>query len=168
MTSIESVPVPATNKIATYFVVPVVPDEGGIEEVRYYAARPDAGKWKPISSRNLNARGQGCSADCIRLHQPSREQILQHTGLHPDKLDPCATLYAGVARTLATDVELLPGTYGLEDGFMTIPVRPDSTRGLILVFSKTVPGEFPHRVVKLIATTDPEIKNGVGTDECTD
>ena len=166
MTTTTSAPSPASahHRTATYFVVPVLPDTGKTENVRYYAADQGAKQWLAISPKDLDAKGQGCDANQIRLHQPSAESVLAHTDLTAGQLDGSATLYAGVARTLSTGTDPLPSGYTVDsDGYMTIQVAQLSTRGLILVFSRTAGGDPSASVTDLIATTDPEIKNGVGT-----
>lgn len=163
MTSIQS-PASAQDKTAMYFVVPVLPDEHGIEEVRYYAPEPGASRWNPVRPADLDARAQGATADQVMLYQPSRADILEHTDLSADKLDTCSTLYGGVARTLETSIDTLPSICAFDgNGFMTVPVNPGSRRGLILIFTKKSGDDKPAQIVKLIATTDPEIKNGVGS-----
>lgn len=145
-------------------MVPVLPDEHGIEEVRYYAPQAGASQWLPVCASDLDARAQCASADQVMLYQPSRADILEHTDLGADKLDTCSTLYGGVARTLATSIDTLPSTCSFDgNGFMTVPVNPGTRRGLILIFTRKTAGDKPAQIVKLIATTDPEIKNGVGS-----
>lgn len=162
-------PVPATesasDKIATYYVIPVVPGEGSTENVLYYEELSKADKWKDVSPKNLNAKGQGHNADKIRLLQPTTATIIARTGLPVEILDQTANLYAGVARTLAVSEEL-PGVYPLgTDGALTIPVTVGTVRGLILVFTQApASGVLPRPVTQLIASTDPEIKNSTGCD----
>jgi hypothetical protein len=147
-------------------VVPVLPHERDIEDVRYYAAAHGERKWKKMSSKDLDAKGQGCNANQIMLYQPGLEDILEHTDLSADMLDTSATLYAGVARTLSVGTDSLPSICSFDgNGFMTIPVKPGTTRGVILVFTKQKPGTFPPQIFTLMATTDPEIKNGVGAGD---
>jgi hypothetical protein len=158
-------PVPTTmstsDKIATYFVVPVIPDDGSTESILYFEEVAGTEKWGRVSSKNLNARGQGRNAGKIVLLQPAPEIITGHTDLPTDKLDTTVTLYAGVAQTLIISDDL-DSVYPLSpDGTLTIPVTAHTTRGLILVFSKasSLP---PYAIMQLIGSTDPEIKNSTG------
>jgi hypothetical protein len=165
-------PVPATatatvsasdKKIASYYVIPVAPGEGSTQNLVYYEAFPGALKWNKVSSKKLNARGQGKNASMIKLAQATAEQIALCTDLPRDILDPTANLYAGVARTLEENDEL-PSVYSLTtDGYLIIPVLADTKRGLILLFTKSQgPGSA---ITGIIASTDPEIQNSVGTTE---
>jgi hypothetical protein len=160
-------PVPATvspqDKIATYYVIPVAPGEGSTQNLVYYEAVSGAPKWQKVSSKNLNAIGQGKSASMIRLVQATAKQISEYTDLPSDILDPTANLYAGVARTLA-QTDGLQSVYSLNtDGALVIPVLADTTRGLILLFTKSLgPGTA---ITQLIPSTDPQIKNSAGAKD---
>jgi len=166
MTKTEQVPttMSVSDKIATYFVVPIVPETGTSENVWYYEEVSETEKWKKVSSKNLNARGQNRDAGKIMLLQPSTDTIRERTGLPLDKLDQTVALYAGVARTLTVSQDPLESVYPLAaDGTLTIPVIAHTVRGLILVFSKWAgPGMPPYPITQLIASTDPEIKNTTG------
>jgi hypothetical protein len=96
----------------------------------------------------------------LTLNEPSFELVLAHTKLKKTELDLTVTLYAAVAKTLKeSGNDDLGHSYSPDaDGNMTIPVKADSVRGLILVFTKG-PAESP---TQLIASTDPEIKNSTG------
>lgn len=151
-----------SGSVATFFVVPVVPDKGSVEHVFYYA-QADGGQWEKISPKNLNAGYGGCGANQVMLYQPAIETVLKHTRLPADKLDRSVTLYAGVARTLSVSDDPLPSACLFDgNGFMVVPVAAHTARGLILVFSKQTSDASSAPVFELIATTDPEIKNGVG------
>ncbi|MTV36308.1 hypothetical protein [Duganella radicis] len=163
MTTAEAMP--ETQKIATYYVVPVTPDIG-IESVLYYEG-PLKSKWKSVSKKDLNAHNQGCNAGLVKLIQPSEDQILASTDLSPAQLDRTASLYCGVAKTLG-EPDQLKSYYAIDaDGSLTINVSKDTTRGLILIFTQTDPlngDSTRYPVRQLIATTDPEIKNSaIGT-----
>jgi hypothetical protein len=146
-----------------FFVVPVIPDDGSVENVFYYAQAGSDEYWEKISPKDLDARRDGGDANGVMLFQPDIEAILQHTHLTGDRLDRSVTLYAGVARTLSVSTDPLPSACLFDaNRFMVIPVVPHTTRGVILVFSKQSTGKSPTPVFELIATTDPEIKNGVG------
>jgi len=146
-----------------FFVVPVIPDDGSVERVLYYAQADGAQEWEKISPKELNTKHGGSDADSVMLYQPDVDTILQHTRLTVDRLDRTVTLYAGVARTLSVSEDILPSACQFDGNrFMLVPVAPHTTRGVILVFSKRDAGKSSAPVVELIATTDPEIKNGVG------
>ena len=146
-----------------FFVVPVIPDDGSVENVFYYAQTVGEHYWEKMSAKDLDARHGGGDANGVMLFQPDIETILQHTHLTLDRLDRSVTLYAGVARTLSVSEDPLPSACQFDGNrFMLIPVAPHTTRGVILVFSKQSTGKSPTPVFELIATTDPEIKNGVG------
>ena len=149
-----------------YYVVPVVPDEGSTESVYYYYKDSPVGEWIKVASSDLYSRRHGCTADQVTLQQLSPEMSHEHTGLPLARIDGSVQLYAGVARTLHTEVDPLPtGTYSAKEGVITIPVEQGTTRGVILVFSKTPErGMPPDQINQLIATTDPEIKGGVGSE----
>lgn len=160
-------PVPTTmsvsDKIATYYVVPVIPNDGSTENVMYYEEVSETEKWKKVSSKDLNARGQHRNAGKIKLLQPTTDTIITRTDLPFDMLDQTAHLYAGVARTLVVSDDL-ESVYPLgHDQSLTIPVTADTARGLILVFTKApAVGMPPYPITQLIASTDPEIKNSTG------
>jgi len=116
-----------------FFVVPVIPDDGSVENVFYYAQAGSDQYWEKISPKDLDARRGGGDANGVMLFQLS---------VTADPL-PSACLFDA-------------------NRFMVIPVVPHTTRGVILVFSKQSTGKSPTPVFELIATTDPEIKNGVG------
>ena len=167
MTSQVAAPTPAQKKIATFYVVPVVPDSIDTETVLYYQdGQHDEPLWVPANPKDLNARDQRCSANKVRLVQPSQPDTRRGTGLPLSKLDATVRLYAGVAKTLDAWDDL-KSVYALEtDGSLIIDVAADSTRGLILVFTQTqtavIGGTPPYPVARLIASTDPEIKNSTG------
>jgi hypothetical protein len=157
--AITSVP----GSAPVFFVVPVIPDDGSVERVLYYAQADGAQEWEKISPKELNTKHGGSDADSVMLYQPDVDTILQHTHLTVDRLDRSVTLYAGVARTLSVSDDILPSACQFDGNrFMLVPVAPHTTRGVILVFSKRAAGKSSAPVVELIATTDPEIKNGVG------
>lgn len=151
-----------SDKIATYYVVPVIPGESSTESVLYYEDSPSPEKWQPVAANKLNARGQNRNAGMIKLIQLPVSTIAARTGLPLNVIDQTVTLYAGVARTFAISDEL-GGAYSLIDGALIIPVLADTKRGLILVFTQTTgSGKVPTPVIRLIGSTDPEIKNSVG------
>jgi hypothetical protein len=114
-----------------------------------------------VDRKNLNARRQNCHADKVKLIQPSPEEILEHTTLPASKLDGATTMYAGVAKTLMEPDDSLESVYKLcSDGSLVIPVRKETVRGLILVFTQIrLTGSAESPTTGLIASTDPEIKN---------
>lgn len=154
---------PKTGKPATFYVVPVTPDVS-IENVLYYEG-PLKSHWTLVSSKDLNARKQDCNAGAIMLFQPTEDQILTSTSLKPTQLDPTVSLYAGVVKTLGMS-DHLESYYALAlDGTLTINVDANTTRGLILIFTQSEPlsgATTRYPITKLIATTDPEIKNSIG------
>jgi len=84
---------------------------------------------------------------------------LQGQGLSPD-LD--VTLFAAVAKTLKGSADL-PCTFvaigPAGAASINVPVARHTRRGVVLVFRRPAGGE----VERLIATTDPEIRNGSST-----
>lgn len=151
-----------SDKIATYYVIPVVPGESSTESILYYEESSKTEDWKPVDANKLNARGQNRNAGMIKLIQPPAATITARTKLPLNILDQTVTLYAAVARTLAVTDEL-GAAYSLIDGALIIPVLAETKRGLILVFTQTAgSGKVPTPVTKLIGSTDPEIKNSIG------
>jgi hypothetical protein len=163
MMNTEPAAVSVSDKIATYFVVPVIPGEGSTESVLYYEEVSPEQLWQKVDANKLNARGQNRNAGMIKLTQPSPEIITKRSGLPAGILDTTVTLYAGVARTLGVGEEL-GGAYSVgAAGALIIPVLADTKRALILVFTqKAGTGKEPTAVTRLIGSTDPEIKNSVG------
>jgi len=166
MTKAESVPTSesVSDEIATYFVVPIIPFDNGTQNVLYYEPVSKVEKkWRKVSSKDLNARGQDRNANKILLLQPSVDMIVEHTDLGKDILDATVHLYAGVAKTFAVTDEF-ESVYPLSsDRTLIIPVAPETVRGLILVFTKASgTGKKPDAITQLIASPDPEIKNSTG------
>ncbi|MEV4782031.1 hypothetical protein [Burkholderia sp. LMU1-1-1.1] len=167
MTSQVAAPTPMQKKIATFYVVPVVPNPTDTETVLYYQdGQHNEPLWVPANPKDLNARAQRCDANKVKLIQLSQQETRRGTGLPPAKLDATVRLYAGVAKTLDAWDEL-KSVYAAEtDGSLIIDVAANSTRGLILVFTQTQTavngGTPPYPVARLIASTDPEIKNSTG------
>ena len=150
------------KKIATYYVVPVIPGEGSTETVLYYEESPTSDNWRLVSPKDLNAKHQGGNENKIKLLQPTPERIEKFAGLPSGILDETARLYAGVARAFAM-YDDQGSVYPLCDGALTIPVTSNTVRGLILIFTKgPASGTSPYPVTQLIASTDPEIKNSTG------
>jgi hypothetical protein len=152
----------ASDNPATYLVVPVIPQQTTSESVLYFHAVQGSNEWIPVSPKDLNAKVKNHNANKIRLKQPSDDEVKAHANLFPDYFDEAAQLYAGVAKTLGQDDGLKSMFTPGDDGVMTIPVNPGTTRGLILVFTKASDPDHPQLVTQLIASTDPEIKNSTG------
>lgn len=161
--------VPATVSVqgnnATYYVVPVLSTGSTTQNTCYFEPGSSKGdKWKKVSPQNLNSKAQGLDSGSVTLCQPAWEEIIAYAGLPSGQLDQTATLYAAVAKTLKVSDTLQSFFSPTIDGTMTIPVTAATARGVILVFSKTPPGG--GGVTQLIASTDPEIKNGTVPIEC--
>jgi hypothetical protein len=164
-TESESATGAVSDRTAVYYVVPIMPDTGQTESVLYGFIA--AGKWIDVKPDDLCSRRAGCTANQVTLQQLSGMPGSDITGMnfHAGQIDGTVQLFAGIARTLGVDPDPVPTSrYGATGGMLTIPVEPLTTRGLILVFTKTPePGMPPDKITQLIATTDPEIKGGVGT-----
>ena len=158
-------PLPA-GRFATYYLIPVIPGDGGSESVLFYEVLTKPGEhetyWRRVSEKSLNSRSkaQGRQSEFVCLVQPLPDDLPGELRkkLH---IDPSVTLFAGVAKTLDADY-LLPNLYSATkvDGrfTMVLTVVERTVRGLILVFVKDVPGEIVPRF-QLIASTDPQITN---------
>ncbi len=164
-TESESATGAAAGKTAVYYVVPVTPATGSTENVLYGFIAD--GAWTTVPSNDLCSRRSGCTANQVTLQQLSAASASGVTGMDfdVDGLDGSVQLYAAVARTLGVTTDpIATSMYSATAGAITIPVAPTTTRGVILVFTKTKePGMPPDQIIQLIATTDPEIKGGVGT-----
>lgn len=165
-TDSESATGAVSDRTAVYYVVPIMPDTGQTESVLYGFIA--AGKWIDVQPDDLCSRRAGCTANQVTLQQLSGMPASDITGMKFDagQIDGSVQLFAGVARTLEVAIDPIPTTmYSAQGGLLTIPVEPGTTRGLILVFTKTPePGMPADRITQLIATTDPEIKGGVGSE----
>ena len=140
-----------------YFVVPLIGPADNVIPCAYFNAR-----WeripspKPLDTVNTNA---------IMFAQ-------QSVGLSPDVLvqlgnskpDTSVTLFVAVAKTLEKPSGL-PNTFvatGLDQATtVTLPVGPGTRRGVVLVFRRPASGNAQT----LIATSDPEIRNGSSSDD---
>lgn len=164
-TESESATGAVSGKTAVYYIVPIMPDTGSTESVLY--GYIDDKKWVTVPSNDLCSRRSGCTGNQVTLRQLVSMPGSDITGMefNEDQIDDSVQLFAGVARTLRVESDPIPTTmYSANNGAITIPVEPGTTRGLILVFTKTPePGMPPDRITQLIATTDPEIKGGVGS-----
>jgi hypothetical protein len=146
---------------STYFVVPVLPDEGSSQTVLYFTGELSSGTWTPIQPNEINAQTTKHKTNCVTLTQPDPATILARTN-PPVQVDPNVTLFAAVARTLNLS-ESLDILFKINStGGVDIPVAPNTKRGVILIFTKaaTAGGE----PTQLIASPDPEIKNSIGGD----
>ncbi|RZL40177.1 MAG: hypothetical protein EOP35_01600 [Rubrivivax sp.] len=119
------------------------------------------GDWQPVAPNKIDTDKDSNS---ITFQQQSHLAAdvaaqLQERGEEPD-LD--VSLFAAVAKTLQGTAEL-PRTFQAigHDGAtsITIPVDQHTRRGVVLVFRRPVAGAAE----RLIATADPEIRNGSGT-----
>lgn len=148
--------------ITEYLVLPVEPreppaDDDGVQRCRYYT--PD---WQPRSARELAV--EPGTADFIALVQAPPTEVpaqvvleLAREGLRPDV---GVGLFAAVAKTLGQEHGGLPNTLVAtgdpQAAQVLLPVRRGTTRGVILVFRRPALGA----TAVLVASTDPEIKNG--------
>jgi hypothetical protein len=140
-----------THRMATYYVVPIVPGSGGTTENCFYyekIATKDGHEWVKVPAKELNSKNgrQDRSSDLVQEINP------------PGTYDPSVTLFAGVAKTFDADRHLTNlFLAGVHQGrpIMVIPVADQTRRGVILVFAK----ESGNVITELIASTDPEIKN---------
>lgn len=136
--------------IATYYVVPFkTPKDAGYQRCGYFTS-----EWMGITSNALNSRATGFDTDFVRLVQPTLKEMLDH-GVDVSQVDADAKLFAGVAKTLGQNLAL-PNLFGVIDGQLILPVADRTQRGLVLIFTHAVDGS----VTRLVASTDPEIKNG--------
>ena len=133
--------------MSTYTVVPCWNDRGLMQciylNAQGYSVPPDS----------LNCQDQGFSVDflCIQGVRPAPPAA----ALHGLKTVEGAVLLAAVAKTLQATT-LLPNTFMADaEQRIVFPVMPQTTRGVILVFSIT----SPDGRVDLVARQDPEIKN---------
>jgi hypothetical protein len=151
--------------LTEYLVLPVEPREtrepttitDGAQRCRYYT--PD---WQPRSARELVV--DPGTADFVALMQAPPEQVpaqvlldLVREGLRPDV---GVGLFAAVVKTLDQEHGGLPNTFVAtgdpQAAQVLLPVRRGTTRGVILVFRRPALGA----TAVLVASTDPEIKNG--------
>jgi hypothetical protein len=163
MTTTERATIDASlpDNIADYFVVAIKSGDDNVQSIMYYETDRDSDQWKKVSAKNLNAKGR--VGGYIRLSQPDIKEVILRTELSYDKLDETVQLFAGVAKTLFGEDKKHDNLFGLENGAMLIPVTKNTVRGLILIFSKVgVGGSLAGKVMQLIASPDPEIKNSTG------
>jgi hypothetical protein len=142
-------PVPSTTQTAV---------EENIVPCAYFDSH-----WERVSSQDLSTRGD---SHCIRFVDHGRKvpawviEELNGQGQPPD-FDVC--LFAAVAKTFRISCGL-PNTFlACKDGdarIIDIPVQFDTARGVVLVFSKPSQGGTD----RIIATADPEIRNGSRRD----
>lgn len=136
----------------TYSVVPLVtPDDAVMQRCAYFHIQDQV--WQPVAPQDL---ASAYGSDFVCLEQP-RARDLPEGLLGPERYDHEATLFAAVAKTLATS-KGLPNTFLASelDGRprVVMPVAPGSTRGVILLFVRQRGGQ----VLGLVPTRDPEIK----------
>lgn len=145
-----------TLDITKYYVVPLVPNDmdANIEPCLYFDANGT-----PVSPKELDT---GTSANYVCLVQSTLQLpagAKQHLASRNAVLDKDAILFAAIAKTLG-DSAALPNTFLAtgepQAGMVILPVAPGTKRGVILVFKKPANGGAE----KLVATADPEIKNG--------
>jgi hypothetical protein len=153
---------PSSSPATLYYVVAlksaVPPDQETIVPCRYFNALG-----KHVSSKNLETEG---NSDCIQFLDPGTnlpQPIQQYLVEHQEEHDPAVSLFAAVAKTFAVQRGLPQTFVACEDQsthhrFIDIPVARQTTRGVVLVF-RTPSAGGTHR---LIATADPEIRNGSG------
>jgi len=151
-----------THRMATYYVVPIVPGSGGTTENCFYyekiATKDGRHEWVKVPAKELNSKNgrQDRSSDFVRFLQASSSEVQEINP--PGTYDPSVTLFAGVAKTFDADRHLtnlfLAGVHH-DRPIMVIPVADQTRRGVILVFAK----ESGNVITELIASTDPEIKN---------
>lgn len=148
---------------ATYYVVPVNPDDGKSESVCYYQQKKGEDFWTKVDAKSLNScsAAQDCRSELVCLVQASAEDVAANIE-EPLNFDPRVTLFAGVAKTLTGDY-LLPNTYLATEvcgrPSMVLTVFNNAPRALILVFVKKPDSSEIVQQLQLIASTDPQIIN---------
>lgn len=154
---------PQQPPCATYYIVPVITQDGGTETVRYFQEVKGKDFWTEVDAKNLNSvsEAQDYRSDFVCLVQPSEEEITAHIP-NPPPVDYRVTLFSGVAKTLNGET-LLPNMYAatLVGGrpSIVLSVFPGKVRGLILVFIKKPDSSDSSKLPELIATSDPQIIN---------
>ncbi|PIM50955.1 hypothetical protein CS062_22380 [Roseateles chitinivorans] len=147
----------AAEESTAYFVVPLIGSAGSVLKCAYF----DANGWRvpaehPLDTRFTNAIKFVQLPDSLKAHAVSQ--------LGDSALDDSALLFAAVAKTLDKTCAL-PNTFlATEEGgatSLTIPVGLGTRRGVVLVFRRPATGGAHD----LIATTDPEIRNGSSSDD---
>lgn len=165
-TESESATGAVAGNTATYYVVPILTDGVSTENVLYFYQF--GGKYLKVLPNDLSSHRRGCTGNQVTLQQlyVMPGSAIAGLDLDVDQIDNSVQLFAGVARTLKVETDPIPTSmYSANNGAITIPVEFGTSRGLILVFTKTPePGMPPDQITTLIATTDPEIKGGVGSD----
>lgn len=149
---------------ATFYVVPLLTVDTGTQVVLYYQKNLNGGKkWQAVLGANLDAGLQGQNIARAKLLQPlDVNEISAHTGLAPSTIDINVRLYGAVVKTLQGSDEF-KDMYSLDHAgdSITIDVKQQTKRGVILVFAQNGVGDSSS-VIRLIASTDPEIKNSTG------
>ncbi len=157
------------TSITNYFAIPVkrigAPDPTLIEKCAYFDRN-----WQPVGSKDLydtEHQNSVCLRQCgIRLIP---EKALSEIASAGFEVNNDVTLFAATAKTLG-------GSGGMPNQFLareesvalvngdsaaawsvTIPLAPNTRRGVILVFQFLAQGSIPQQ---LIATADPEVGNG--------
>ncbi|WP_457355351.1 hypothetical protein [Roseateles sp. P5_D6] len=147
----------------TVFVVALTPPadaQGEKPENIVPCAYFDSG-WKPLLAGQLDTDTDSNSITFQQqTHLPEDvTKLLQGQGSEPD-LD--VTLFAAIAKTLQGSADL-PRTFlaigAAGAASINIPVERHTKRGVVLVFRKPAGGQAE----RLIATADPEIRNGSST-----
>lgn len=99
-------------------------------------------------------------SDSILFQQ--RITVPPHFNMPPEmEIDADVGLFAAVAKTLGRSSGQRNTFEAAGEGntaCINVPVNPGTTRGVVLVFRRHAEGD----VIRLIATTDPEIRNGSG------
>ena len=143
-------PTPASSAtIATFFVLPLVPDDGSpVQPCAYFDE-----KGHRLPHAILDSRNHGANTDFVRIVQPELSG-LPAAALAGLAIDTEAHLFAGVARTFDEDLGL-PSLFQASGQAMVVPVAHRTRRGMILVFNVVRDG----RVIALRPSADPEIQN---------
>lgn len=148
------------DEATLYYVVPLKPKDQLEQTIESPERIVDCAyfdqNWKRVGS-TLDTAG---STQKIRFTERCRDvppkALEQLDGRLPD---PTVTLFAAVAKTLRKSCGL-PNTFVAQgaDGatWLIIPVDRKTSRGVVLVFRRPESGGAET----LIATTDPEIRNG--------
>lgn len=154
-------PPPATPSGTIFFAVPVKAKTADssvvVEKCLYFDVNG-----VPVDSQNLQAAKNEAFVRVQQmsffLPQPVREYIDRQGYVGVTNV----SLFSAVAKTLDGTADM-PNTFlargSDESPFVTIPVAPDTQRGLVLVFLFSAPG-LPQ---KLLPTADPIVKGGSST-----
>lgn len=153
-----------SSETTIYFVVPLMPmapqSDGLPTESLVRCAYFDTA-WKPVDSKNLVTDANSNVITFLQQGEVSASVLKYLQDQYGSEPDTGVSMFAAVAKTLKFDTDL-PRTF-LASGHrgaasIDVQVQLNSARGVVLIFRKPAEGGAQ----KLIATADPEIRNGSG------